>query len=438
MFPRSSATPRSLAANASWTCLVAAVLALAGCAGPQTPAAPDATAAAAAPSAATATAGSAGTASAAPTTSGRQSAFTPVTASVVADPTPVPATDGRIHLAYELLLTNTIGQPATVAAVEARSGDRVMLRLQGDALAGWIRPLGTPAEGRVLQPGQAALVWLDVTYAATDPAPARLEHRIDLQFAQPNPPLVPAALTETVAPATVGTTPPVRISPPLQGPGWLDGDSCCGLGAHRGAVSPINGRLWAPERYAIDYVRLDDAGRMMTGDPTSMASYPYLGTDVLAVADGPVVANVTNLPEQPPGRNPSGLTLQEYGGNHVVQDLGGGRYAFYAHLQPGNPLNLAVGQQLRRGQVLGKLGNSGNTSAPHLHFHVMDRPDPLAANGLPFVFDSFDLTARATSDQTIEAGTAAPVPMDLDRAGAGPRRGEMPLSRDVMSYPATP
>jgi hypothetical protein len=52
--------------------------------------------------------------------------FTPVTASVLADPTPVAATDGRVHLAYELLLTNIIGQPATVAGVEARKrGSRV-------------------------------------------------------------------------------------------------------------------------------------------------------------------------------------------------------------------------------------------------------------------------------------------------------------------------
>jgi Peptidase family M23 len=407
------------------TVLVAAVLALAGCTSPQAPAgAPPAPSPAAAPTAATPS-----------TRSTAAPAFTPVTAAVLADPTPVTASDGRVHLAYELQLTNTIGQPATVAGVEARSGDRVLLRLDGDALAAWIRPLGGAPGGRVLQPGQSALIWLDVTQAPTDPRPVRLEHRLDLQFAQPNPPLVPAALTETVASATVVTTPARRISPPLPGPGWLDGDSCCAVGGHRGAVSPIDGRLWAPERYAIDYVRLDDSGRMITGDPTAMASYPYVGTDVLAVADGPVVGLVGDLPEQTPGANPSGLALAEYGGNHVVQDLGDGHFAFYAHLQPGNPLGLAVGQQLRRGQVLGKLGNSGNTSAPHLHFHLMNGPDPLAANGLPFVFDTFDLTARATSNQTIDAGSTGPVPMDLDRTGTGPRRDEMPLSRDVMSYP---
>ncbi|WP_433785783.1 M23 family metallopeptidase [Actinomycetospora sp. CA-101289] len=231
----------------------------------------------------------------------------------------------------------------------------------------------------------------------------------------PSPPLVPATLTEPVAPVTVDRTPPARISPPLRGAGWLDGDSCCRLGAHRGAVSPIDGQLWAPERFAIDYVQTDPAGRMMTGPPTDIASYPYVGSDIFAVADGPVVGLVGDLPQQPPGMSPSGLTLQQYGGDHVVQDIDGGRYAFSAHLQTGNPLNLAVGQQLTRGQVVGKLGNSGNTDAPHLHFHVMDRPDPLAANGLPFEFDSFTLEGRVTSEESLQQGTAGPVPFRIDR-----------------------
>lgn len=371
-------------------------------------------------------------------TPGTASTFTPVTASTIAEPMPVTATDGRVHLAYELLVTNTLSQQATIAAVEVRSGDRSLLRLDGDALAKWIKPFGGDPGVRVLAPGQAGLVWLDVSYAPTDPAPTTLTHLLDVQFAQPNPPLVPAALTETVAVTPVSPAPAVRIAPPLAGEGWLDGDSCCDLGAHRGAVSPIDGRLWAPERYAIDYVRLDAAGRFMTGDPTRLESYPYYGSDVLAVADGPVVANVTNLPQQPPGANPSGLALAEYGGNHVVQDIGGGRYAFYAHLQPGNPLNLAVGQVLRRGQVLGKLGNSGNSSAPHLHFHVMDRPDPLASNGVPYAFDAFTLAARVTSPQAVDDALKAPMSLPLDRTGAGPRRDALPLSFDVMTYPPAP
>ena len=52
--------------------------------------------------------------------------------------------------------------------------------------------------------------------------------------------------------------------------------------------------------------------------------------------------------------------------------------------------------------MIGSLGNSGNTDAPHLHFHMMDTPDPLRANGLPFVFTAFTLDSRMASDGAIE------------------------------------
>src|SRR3954471_18618605 len=73
---------------------------------------------------------------------------------------------------------------------------------------------------------------------------------------------------------------------------------------------------------------------------------------------------------------------------YVVVDIGGGRFAFYAHLQPGS-LKVHVGDRVRAGQVLGLVGNSGNTDFPHLHFHVMNGPSPLASDGLPFEFRSF-------------------------------------------------
>ena len=79
-------------------------------------------------------------------------------------------------------------------------------------------------------------------------------------------------------------------------------------------------------------------------------------------------------------------TVQMAAGNHVVVDIGEGRFAFYAHMQPGS-VRVKVGDTGQdQEQVLGLLGNSGNTDTPHLHFHVMDGPSPLVANGLPYVF----------------------------------------------------
>ena len=117
-----------------------------------------------------------------------------------------------------------------------------------------------------------------------------------------------------------------------------------------------------------------------------------------------------------------------------MQDIGGGTYAFYAHLKTGNPFDLQVGQQLTRGDRLGLLGNTGNTDAPHLHFHLMDSPNPLASNGLPFVFDTFTLDGQVTSQAALDAGEQGKA-YKVDKANAGERTGQVPLTGDLMTYP---
>lgn len=199
------------------------------------------------------------------------------------------------------------------------------------------------------------------------------------------------------------------------------------------ALNPINGKVWAAERFAIDYVQLGADRKLFSGDKAKVESYPYFGAEIHAVADGPVVAVLDGLPEQTPGTAPSGLALDEYGGNHIVQDIGDGNYAFYAHLQP-QSLKVKAGDQLSTGQVIAALGNSGNSDAPHLHFHVMDGPDPLASNGLPFVLKSFRLDSRLAG-----MGALDPLidgrPVTLQPGFAARDQSEVsPLVLDVMTY----
>jgi murein DD-endopeptidase MepM/ murein hydrolase activator NlpD len=82
------------------------------------------------------------------------------------------------------------------------------------------------------------------------------------------------------------------------------------------------------------------------------------------------------------------ITLDTVTGNSIFLDLGGGRYAFYAHLQPGS-VQAKAGDHVKRGDVLGKLGHSGNSTAPHLHFHVCTAAEGLECEGVPYVFDRF-------------------------------------------------
>lgn len=369
----------------------------------------------------------------APTPAG-PSVATPVVGRVLTAPIPVPTTDGKVHLAYELQLTNMLDQDVTLTSVAARSGDETLLRLPGDRLAYWTRIAGTSTPTTKIGPAQTAYVWLDVALAPDQQVPEQLIHAVGITVPRPMPPLFPGAMTEDIAPVDVQARAPVVIAPPLAGPNWLDGNSCCGMTAHRMALNPINGEVWAAERFAIDYLQLGPDGRVFTGDKADVNSYPYFGADILAVGDGPVVSTLDGLAEQVPGIAPTGLPLEHYGGNHVVQDLGGGNYAFYAHLQTGS-VTVKPGDRMTTGQVIGSLGNSGNTDAPHLHFHVMSTPDPLRSDGLPFVFSSYRLDSRLadTPDVLDVLLDGKPAPIE---PGFPPReeKNTGPLLYDVMTY----
>ncbi|MFL0240502.1 M23 family metallopeptidase [Mycobacterium sp. SMC-17] len=367
------------------------------------------------------------------TSVGAEPIVTPVLVDVVAEPVPVPATDGKVHLAYELLLTNTSPEPVTVDSIAVLGPAGPLLQLSGAGLAYWTRTMGARVSSNDLGPGQRSIVWLDVKLDAGGAAPQQLSHRVVVKVPKPMPPLVPPVVTENVAPVTVSDHKPVVLDPPLRGSGWLDANGCCDMTPHRMALNPIDGKLWAAERFAIDYEQLRADGQLFSGDRAKTDSYLYFGSDVHAVADGPVVAVLDGLPEQVPGVDPTGLTLAQYGGNHVVQDIGNGNFAFYAHLKTGS-VKVKPGDRLTTGQVLGNVGNTGNSSAPHLHFHVMSAPDPLRADGLPFVFRSFRLTDRLVNMAAVDAleagGPARPEPGFTARA----ENNVSPLNLDVMTY----
>ncbi|MBB2959091.1 M23 family metallopeptidase [Pseudoclavibacter helvolus] len=370
----------------------------------------------------------------APGATGEQ--FTPVVVSALAAPIPVLGTDERIHLAYELQLTNGSPSKVKIQAVEASSGGTVLQELEGDDLNNVMRVAGaTDGGGLELGPGQNATVWMDATVASDTDVPDRIDHTVTVEMPKAQLPLYEKTIAETTQAVAVDRREVAVIGPPLTGSGWLDANGCCGLTAHRGAVSPINGTYWAPERWAIDYVKLTPTMKLYDGARDNARSYPGFGENVIAVADGPIVAITSDREEQKAGTAPGPtLTLDEYGGNYVVQDIGGGNYAFYAHLKTGNAFELEVGQQLTRGDRLGLLGNTGNTDAPHLHFHIMDSPNPLASNGLPFVFDTFTLDGQVTSQAALDAGEQGKG-YEVDKANAGERTGQVPLTGDLMTYP---
>ena len=114
--------------------------------------------------------------------------------------------------------------------------------------------------------------------------------------------------------------------------------------------------------------------------------------------------------------------------------LDGGLYMLYAHLQPGS-LKVKQGDKIKRGDPIGLVGNSGNSSAPHLHFHVMDGPSPLTSEGVPYVIDSFTTRGRLRSTEVFDRYENTSTPFDiLPFEGDTENRREMPLDLTVVDF----
>ncbi|MFD5086738.1 M23 family metallopeptidase [Kitasatospora sp. NPDC058406] len=133
--------------------------------------------------------------------------------------------------------------------------------------------------------------------------------------------------------------------------------------------------------------------------------FPTFGRPVLAPADGVVVAVEDRMRDHwsrtsLPGYGflyPEGFVRglgrpRHLWGNHVLLDVGDGVVAGFAHLRRGS-VTVAVGDRVRAGQPIGACGNSGNSSEPHLHFQLMDGPDPVTARGVPFRWAYLDETS---------------------------------------------
>jgi len=170
------------------------------------------------------------------------------------------------------------------------------------------------------------------------------------------------------------------------------------------------GHRWAiPEEFALDIAKIGESGISHKGDGTRFNDYYAYGADVLAAANGRVTSVASDQPEDPSAMHRPNESQEAYltrlqkeqaerlakgltaiAGNYVMIDHGKNEYSLYAHLQPGS-VRVHIGDQVKAGDVIGKLGSSGNSTEPHLHFHVCDKPDPLMCAGIPVNFSNITI-----------------------------------------------
>jgi hypothetical protein len=372
--------------------------------------------------------------------------FTPLAATVLTNPIPVEGTDAQLHMTYELLLTNA--SPLNVRVeqllVGVEDADRILLSLEGDQLASEMSPLASapgsegtedPSQGggpTTIASGATGIVWIDVTIDSGVDPPQTLANRVVASVLRPAGQSVP--FDGIVARVPVNRITPLELSPPVGDGQWYMSDGCCtGDTHHRRGMAPINGQLLVPQRYAIDWYRVDDQHRAWVGDPAQLKSYLSYQQPVRAAVDGTVESTLDGLPNNPNLPQPPPIPpIEETVGNFVILKVDGG-YLLYGHLDQGS-VRVARGQQVSQGDVLGLIGTSGNSSAPHLHFQVMTSPTFFPTDSPPYVFDRFELVGQVTEriwDDVIGLQPTGTLPY-MPAPDAGPRASQMPLDRNVI------
>jgi hypothetical protein len=362
---------------------------------------------------------------------------TPVLLSAASRPVPFRGADGRVHIDYELQVTNARAVPVKLVSLEvldAATG-KVLSTVTGADVANTFSLLGGAA-GDSVGAAQAGFFWIDVVLEAGQAIPKALTHRVVTAAPEVklNATVKPASeglaqTSQTGGAVSISTRPAPLIGPPLEGSGWVAFNGCCKEVPHRRAGIPVNGVLFVSQRFAIDWIKIDANSQQSNGDSNKNENWPTYGQKAIAVMDARVVSVLDGLPERVPNALPSDTTMQNVTGNHVILDLGRGYYAFYAHLQPGS-LKVRVGDRVKRGQVLALLGNSGNTTAPHLHFHVSDGIGPLSSQGVPYVIDGF--TARGVATDVTEQGKLVWTALPQQQAT---QRATLPMNGYVVDFP---
>jgi Peptidase family M23 len=188
---------------------------------------------------------------------------------------------------------------------------------------------------------------------------------------------------------------------------------------------PSHGTELFGQRYAFDFVRPDERKGLHLQPAGTVRSfllgartrdYYGWGQPVHAAVDGRVVAAVDEVAERPRvqmvreaalalrttvGFDPTRSGFAPVAGNHVIVQ-GAEVFAVFAHLAPGT-VALTTGQEVRVGELVGRVGHTGNSTAPHLHFQLMDAADPLRARGVPCAFAAY-LVLRDGRWERVERG----------------------------------
>jgi murein DD-endopeptidase len=293
----------------------------------------------------------------------------------------------RRNLAYEInLAPDYRSQGFTLTRVEVldAASENVLAVYEGKTLADNMMFPDTYKDISI----PIVLIWLKLDHSQTPPV--SLTHR--LQFTRSGDKRI---VTIKGANTTINTSPARVIAAPFKSDMAGAFETTDGSVHHFRLPIMFKGLTRNPQRFGGDWLVLTPDGKPGTRDGAKNEDYPGWGVDLLAVADGAVV-DVENALDDFEGSTGdlTKVPATRVTGNHVYLDIGGGLYAIYAHCLKGSVV-VNKGDKVVKGQVIAKMGNSGMSMGPHLHFQLSNGPDPLVAESVPYVLDKFTLVGNA-------------------------------------------
>lgn len=295
-------------------------------------------------------------------------------------------------LAYELRITNDFRLPLRLDRLELlgpAGDDTPLARYEGQALAALqaqATPSGAGTAGIALQPGQTTLLYLFLELPGPQAWPQVLRHRLHWSWERKPGSAERQQSVQTLAAAPTGAPLPA-LDAPVNGGIWLAANGPDNASEHRRTVAYADGVASLPQRYAYDLVLLDAQGRLFRDKGEKSTDWFAFGQPLLLAADG-VVALVQDGADdnEPVGTvPPAAMNVRNLCGNGLSLRLVSGHYLIYCHLKKGSQA-VRAGQRVRRGELLGRLGNSGNSDAPHLHLHLSTQAHPMRGEGEPISF----------------------------------------------------
>src|SRR5215470_5438601 len=336
--------------------------------------------------------------------------------------------DGKDHVEYELLIINAVEQPVTLTSLTVLDpAGKELTRIEGPVLVAATQTLLDKKPLTEIPPSAAASVDVDLI-VPPGTAPERVTHRLDYR--------VPAGTSTAVfvdppvidgPEVAVNRRPATVIKPPLKGNGWLATAACCTPNLHRDLRIVVDGRrIETAETFAVDWALLK-GDRVYEGKGTTNEQFYAYGADVLAVADATVVSVQDGKPDATPNKAMTPKTLSDFGGNQIVLEIAPNVFAAYGHLKPGS-LRVKVGDTVKVGAPLAKIGNTGPSLGPHLHFGLLNRPDIFTGRSLPFVIDSY--TLAGTVDIKASPGDTLTVTPNSKQV-----RSAYPLYGSIQNFP---